>query len=1031
MSSRRKSSVPCLVRVFNNLPEEGRGVETLADNDVKEKPRLSTEKSQEQEEPEHPEQQVFPEHEDQLGKSQQPPVIEDVEAGEKDEIGADSDPKAQKKPTRGHDCKSCPFSTQNVSEFKARVDSSRPNVVLNPLDLCAVCTFTTKTFDRKHPGETNVKFQRTQINNQTVLEQTIEGRDPCVSVSPPRPPTTVRTSSFQGDKPKSLLNGLIQKDPITAVLPEAAVLGLQHATPMLRRPPNFPSLPKIAVPLNATKYNPSLDDNLTLITSFNTFPYPTHAELAWLTAASKHPGEQIRVWFTAQRLKQGITWSPEEVEEARKKMFNGSIPVVMTSRSSQSSVNPPRQTLVHTPIRRPGRVQTTASSADPPPGVSIGSSLSLKRTHLTTGFGPDSKRPIMAVAPQSGDPKDGVLMAPPPPPPPQKDRLPTAPPPVPMDVKRPVAVSRVGTEIKRSSATLPSSSSSSSASSLSNGTVLSKIGMLVSLPPVVFPESVTRPGAPPFKNVLVSLTSAIPSKEKHPDARAAPAADSSPLISPQIRSPTHISGFPFENKKLREQQRLGLGGSPPAGDKVRTPMAEANGVSGMEDEWLPLLERMKGKTAEQLNIWEDVDDLAGPARLSQRETHGWFVERRALQDDLEQARLISVGTKRVGSGAGAASSKKGTLQRDGPLKGPPPPSQTSTTGSNCPSMATLQGDLTRWPRPEGRTGPARSNDRRLHSSSLEPAERSHNSGVNGGQRPPGGSPEGAPPSTIEPRQEGAPPSTIEPRQEGAPPSTIEPRQEGAPPSAIEPRQEGAPPSTIEPRQEGAPPSTIEPRQEGAPPSAIEPRQEGAPPSTIEPRQEGAPPSTIEPRQEGAPPSTIEPRQEGAPPSTIEPRQEGAPPSAIEPRQEGAPPSTIEPRQEGAPPSTIEPRQEGAPPSTIEPRQEGAPPRAIEPRQEGAPPSAIEPRQEGAPPSTIEPRQEGAPPSTIEPRQEGAPPSSIEPRQEGAPPSTIEPRQEGAPPSAIEPRQEGAPPSSRTVFEVELGATSLGSVILGI
>lgn len=74
-----------------------------------------------------------------------------------------------------------------------------------------------------------------------------------------------------------------------------------------------PQVPKIAVPLNTTKYNPSLDDNLTLISSFNKFPYPTQAELSWLTAASKHPEEQIKVWFTTQRLKQGISWSPEEV----------------------------------------------------------------------------------------------------------------------------------------------------------------------------------------------------------------------------------------------------------------------------------------------------------------------------------------------------------------------------------------------------------------------------------------------------------------------------------------------------------------------------------------------------------------------------------------------------------------------------------------------------------------------------------------------------------------------------------------------
>ncbi|TKS71034.1 Zinc fingers and homeoboxes protein 3 [Collichthys lucidus] len=45
-------------------------------------------------------------------------------------------------------------------------------------------------------------------------------------------------------------------------------------------------------------------------------------ELCYLTVVSEFPEEQIKLWFTAQRLKQGISWSPEEIEEARRKMFN-------------------------------------------------------------------------------------------------------------------------------------------------------------------------------------------------------------------------------------------------------------------------------------------------------------------------------------------------------------------------------------------------------------------------------------------------------------------------------------------------------------------------------------------------------------------------------------------------------------------------------------------------------------------------------------------------------------------------------------
>ncbi|XP_035537938.1 zinc fingers and homeoboxes protein 2-like [Morone saxatilis] len=960
MSSRRKSSTPCMVRVINDLPEEQddpeevMDMEILAAKDVTEKEQSqsseSAEKSQDpqQENPENRDQQMFPkpvenqnpepsEQDDESGKKDQPPVIEDVEAtGEKDREGVESDPASQKKQLRGYECKYCPFSTQNLNDFKEHVDSSHPNVILNPLYLCAVCNFNTKKFDSltghnesQHPGETNFKFKRIKMNNQTILEQTIEGKDNSVqcevtneqgennssSVFPPCISTTVKTpeniqSLFQGSELKSQLDSLIQKDQITAVningtviIPEPTILqGLSHVTPMLQRPPNFNSVPKIAVPLNTTKYNPSLDDNLTLITSFNKFPYPTHAELSWLTAASKHPEEQIKVWFTTQRLKQGITWSPEEVEEARKKMFNGSIPpahhtftVLPTSPICQPSAKSSQHPLVHTTVGHPSHVRTATSNGfsvvttpNSPAGVAMGSSLSLKRTHLTTVFGPESKRPIMAVAPHSGDPKDKVLMAPPPPPPPQKDRLPMAPPPVPMEMKRPVAVPLGTTEMKRSSATvplMPPPSSSLSPSSMSKGKLLSTLGNpktkpVVSLPSIVFPESLTRPMiapppifAPSFKNsLLFPLTSPITSKEKHQNTHAMPAADlklpnSPPLITTQIRRPTiiqsirapakapsQIPGFPLDSKKLKEQQGVELKASYPRGDKVLTPLAEANGTSRSDGKWphdqnslahnngihldggeppaalkpdfqqkssvltqFPLLERMKGKTAEQLKILEenflrnsfpthgDVDNLAGTTHLSHQEIDSWFVERRALRDNLEQALLNSMGTKRMGAGGIAGITKKRlhqqqqqhqTLQLNGihkpstgvgHLKSPLPPSHTlpiiapGTIAPSIPnpnscsvppdsrSLALLKDDFaqTRWPSPEefsqleGRTGLARAelarwfNESQLQSGSMELTELFHNNGVNGGQGPPVSSPENAPPSFIRRCQEGA------------------------------------------------------------------------------------------------------------------------------------------------------------------------------------------------------------------------------------------------------------------------------------
>ncbi|KAK6318984.1 hypothetical protein J4Q44_G00101950 [Coregonus suidteri] len=96
-------------------------------------------------------------------------------------------------------------------------------------------------------------------------------------------------------------------------------------------PPTFSSsssdssknLPKVMIPLSSIPtYDAAMDTSSFLKTSFGKFPYPTKAELCYLTVVSDWPEEQIKLWFTAQRLKQGISWSPEEIEEARRKMFN-------------------------------------------------------------------------------------------------------------------------------------------------------------------------------------------------------------------------------------------------------------------------------------------------------------------------------------------------------------------------------------------------------------------------------------------------------------------------------------------------------------------------------------------------------------------------------------------------------------------------------------------------------------------------------------------------------------------------------------
>lgn len=113
------------------------------------------------------------------------------------------------------------------------------------------------------------------------------------------------------------------------------------------------NLPKVMIPLSSIPtYSASMDSSSFLKTSFSKFPYPTKAELCYLTVVTKFPEEQIKIWFTAQRLKQGISWSPEEIEEARRKMFNTIIqtaPSNSQNHQTQSHHSPAHHTITVLP----------------------------------------------------------------------------------------------------------------------------------------------------------------------------------------------------------------------------------------------------------------------------------------------------------------------------------------------------------------------------------------------------------------------------------------------------------------------------------------------------------------------------------------------------------------------------------------------------------------------------------------------------------------------------------------------------------
>ncbi|KAF7708115.1 zinc fingers and homeoboxes protein 2a [Silurus meridionalis] len=635
MASRRKSTTPCMIRP-NDLMDQDTddGADSAVENGS-----------------------CVPASENWTEKNNVVRSIPSINDPEKSE----AEIRPQKKVQGGYECKYCTFSTQNLNEFKEHVDSNHPNVILNPLYLCAVCNFNTKKFDtltehneKFHPGESNFKFKRIKLNNQTVLEQTIEGSN-CAAIYDVRSPQSAEdlspsSKSMALKKPKTdckrtlgdcqidKLTPELSKKQITAVnvngtviIPDATLKdGLSHIMPSLQRPPNYSLVPKIAVPLNTLKYNTSLDGNLTLITSFNKFPYPTQAELSWLTAASKHPEEQIKVWFTTQRLKQGISWSPEEVEEARKKMFNGTI-------------QPVQQAFTVLPAQLTQSTKASQSFIQTVPCQVLGQSA-LVLTPVTNGSNAASGPLALTVSNQATQAVKRPLMSP------------VASP----EVKRPSIIQTVQTTNKSTSPT-----------------------------PSFSLDCKKTPGQ--IKELIASYTQC-----QFPDDE-------------EVYRLIEVTGLSWgEIKKWFSDQRLGNHKTvlPLRAD---LPLKENQPQKPVATKF-PLLEWVKGKSSEQMKMLEEcfkrtsfpsqteIENLANDTKISQTEIDGWFTERRALRDSLELALLNSMGFKRLDRTA-----LNGIHEQEGRSRSSPLPLQTSVCSEIDSKSLSLLKEVfskTQWPSPE-------------------------------------------------------------------------------------------------------------------------------------------------------------------------------------------------------------------------------------------------------------------------------------------------------------------------------------------
>ncbi|XP_061680447.1 zinc fingers and homeoboxes protein 1-like isoform X2 [Syngnathoides biaculeatus] len=153
---------------------------------------------------------------------------------------------------------------------------------------------------------------------------------PALSPAPPPPVPASAPLQIQAGPNVLHIKGALP----AAALPAAALAQVLSA--MQKQNQNQLLIPVSSIPA----YNPAMDNNVLLLGAYNRFPYPSPSEIAALASQTKFSEENVKVWFSAQRLKHGVSWTPEEVEEARRKRSNGTVQTLHQSLPQAITVIP-------------------------------------------------------------------------------------------------------------------------------------------------------------------------------------------------------------------------------------------------------------------------------------------------------------------------------------------------------------------------------------------------------------------------------------------------------------------------------------------------------------------------------------------------------------------------------------------------------------------------------------------------------------------------------------------------------------------
>ncbi|XP_032771560.1 zinc fingers and homeoboxes protein 1 [Rattus rattus] len=180
-----------------------------------------------------------------------------------------------------------------------------------------------------------MKMMKNKVENKRITvhhnsaEGTSEEKENGVKASREENAESTSSSASESNTSTSTVNRVHPSPAGTVVTPTAVLPGLAQVITAVSAQQNSNLVPKVLIPVNSIPtYNAALDNNPLLLNTYNKFPYPTMSEITVLSAQAKYTEEQIKIWFSAQRLKHGVSWTPEEVEEARRKQFNGTVHTV-------------------------------------------------------------------------------------------------------------------------------------------------------------------------------------------------------------------------------------------------------------------------------------------------------------------------------------------------------------------------------------------------------------------------------------------------------------------------------------------------------------------------------------------------------------------------------------------------------------------------------------------------------------------------------------------------------------------------------